>query len=113
MRLALCGSNKPSVLAHDPWNVCQTDEAEQFELTGPDPASYGQGQMTWRIAIARPRGHQLPRGGHSNLGTPVETSIADLVIELTGSRSKIARRPVARRGPSAALSRHYRGSKNP
>jgi len=51
--------------------------------------------------------------GPINLGNPVETSIAELVIELTGSRSKIARRPVARRRPRAALSRHYRGLENP
>ena len=51
--------------------------------------------------------------GPINLGNPLETSIAELVIELAGSRSKIARRPVARRRPCAALSRHYRGSENP
>jgi UDP-glucuronate decarboxylase len=54
--------------------------------------------------------------GPINLGNPVETSIADLadlVIELTGSRSNIVPRPLPVDDPCTALSRHHRSRENP
>jgi len=47
-----------------------------------------------------------------NLGNPVETSVAELaqlIIELTGSRSNIVHRPLPVDDPDPALPRHFPG----
>ncbi len=94
-------------------------------LRGEDLTVFGDGQQTRSFCYVDDLVHGLVRlmttpagfGGPVNLGNPVEFTIAelaDLVLEITGSRSRIVRRPLPgddpkQRRPDISLAREALG----
>jgi UDP-glucuronate decarboxylase len=79
-------------------------------LRGNDLTLFGEGQQTRSFCyvddlvdgLSRLMARPAEFGGPVNLGNPVEFSIAELaqlVLEITGSRSKVARRPLPQDDP--------------